>query len=101
MFLAYSFPLRPVLCSLVFIFWPNSQENSFSPLRNPERQQGGRLCSKSWWGKFANASFPSFSGVDLCLLDGDAWLILGIATSDVGLNICRSSGSLCRIESKA
>lgn len=31
MFLAYSFPLRPVLCSLVFIFWPNGQENSFSP----------------------------------------------------------------------
>lgn len=98
--MAYSFPLRPVLCSLVFIFWPSGQENSLSPGRNPERQQGGRFCSKSRWGKCANASFPGCSAVDLCLLDGGAWLISGIASRNVGLNFHRSAGSLCRIASK-
>lgn len=100
MFLAYSLPLRPVLCSLVFIFWPNGQENSFSPSRSPERQQGGRFCSKSWCGKFANAPSPSCSGVDLCLLEGGAWLKSGMASGNVGPNVHRFAGSLCRTESK-
>lgn len=43
--------------------------------------------------------FPGRSAVDLCLLDGGAWLISGTASRNVGLNFHRSAGSVCRIES--
>lgn len=73
LFLACSFPLRPVLRGLVFIFWPNSQENSFSPSRNPERQQGPRFCGKAGGLRLSSTSFPDRSGVGLRGRTGSLW----------------------------
>lgn len=46
----------------------------------------------------SSVSFPSCSGVDLCLLGGGTSLISGMASCNLGLNFCKSSCFFCRME---